>query len=203
METHQGKEGAQDRAYYRAKRVGTISALKRSRHNSTEGRTEFLAELSIIACLRHTNLVQLQGWCNEKGELLLVYEFMPNGSLDKISRIKAEAVSLDWSHRLNVAIGLASALLYLHHKCEQQVVHRDIKTTNIMLDINFNAWLGDFGLARLTEHINSPVSTLTAGTMDYLAHEYLQYGTTTKKIYAFSYGVVILRSDAFSTIRKE
>ncbi|KAJ0267025.1 L-type lectin-domain containing receptor kinase S.7 [Hirschfeldia incana] len=181
---------------YRAMFVssGTISAVKRSRHNTTEGRTEFLAELSIIACLRHKNLVQLQGWCNEKGELLLVYEFMPNGSLDKILYQESEtgAVSLDWSHRLNIAIGLASALSYLHHECEQQVVHRDIKASNIMLDINFNARLGDFGLARLTEHDKSPISTLTAGTMGYLAPEYLQYGTATEKTDAFSYGVVIL-----------
>ncbi|KFK27153.1 hypothetical protein AALP_AA8G342100 [Arabis alpina] len=181
---------------YRAMFVssGTISAVKRSRHNSTEGKTEFLAELSIIACLRHKNLVQLQGWCNEKGELLLVYEFMPNGSLDKILYQESEtgAVSLDWSHRLNIAIGLASALSYLHHECEQQVVHRDIKTSNIMLDVNFNARLGDFGLARLTEHDKSPVSTLTAGTMGYLAPEYLQYGTATEMTDAFSYGVVIL-----------
>ncbi|CAN8301796.1 unnamed protein product [Cochlearia groenlandica] len=182
---------------YRAMFVssGTISAVKRSIHNPTEGKTEFLAELSIIACLRHKNLVQLQGWCNEKGELLLVYEFMPNGSLDKILYRESEtggALSLDWSHRLNIAIGLASALSYLHHECEQQVVHRDIKTSNIMLDINFNARLGDFGLARLTEHDKSPVSTLTAGTMGYLAPEYLQYGTATEKTDAFSYGVVIL-----------
>ncbi|CAN7139929.1 unnamed protein product [Brassica rapa subsp. narinosa] len=181
---------------YRAMFVssGTISAVKRSRHNSTEGRTEFLAELSIIACLRHKNLVQLQGWCNEKGELLLVYEFMPNGSLDKILYQESEtgAVALDWSHRLNIAIGLASALSYLHHECEQQVVHRDIKASNIMLDINFNARLGDFGLARLTEHDKSPISTLTAGTMGYLAPEYLQYGTATEMTDAFSYGVVIL-----------
>ncbi|CAH2069835.1 unnamed protein product [Thlaspi arvense] len=97
---------------YRAMFVssGTISAVKRSRHNSTEGKTEFLAELSIIACLRHKNLVQLQGWCNEKGELLLVYEFMPNGSLDKILYQESEtgAVSLDWSHRLNIAIDIVS-----------------------------------------------------------------------------------------------
>jgi serine/threonine protein kinase len=119
---------------------------------------------------------------------------MPNGSLDKILYQESQtgAVALDWSHRLNIAIGLASALSYLHHECEQQVVHRDIKTSNIMLDINFNARLGDFGLARLTEHDKSPVSTLTAGTMGYLAPEYLQYGTATEKTDAFSYGVVIL-----------
>ncbi|XP_010545277.1 PREDICTED: probable L-type lectin-domain containing receptor kinase S.7 [Tarenaya hassleriana] len=173
--------------------LGTTSAVKRSRH-SHEGKTEFLSELSIIACLRHKNLVQLQGWCSQKGELLLVYEFMPNGSLDKILYQESEtgAVCLNWSHRLNIATGLASALSYLHHECEQQVIHRDIKTSNIMLDANFNARLGDFGLARLTEHDKSPVSTLTAGTMGYLAPEYLQYGTATEKTDVFSYGVVIL-----------
>ncbi|XP_057975361.1 probable L-type lectin-domain containing receptor kinase S.7 [Malania oleifera] len=171
---------------------GTISAVKRSKHTH-EGKTEFLAELSIIACLRHKNLVQLQGWCAEKGELLLVYEFMANASLDKLLyQESGQRTPLKWSHRYNIAIGLASVLTYLHQECEQQVIHRDIKTSNIMLDGNFNARLGDFGLARLMDHDKSPVSTLTAGTMGYLAPEYLQYGKATEKTDVFSYGVVIL-----------
>ncbi|XP_030519322.2 probable L-type lectin-domain containing receptor kinase S.7 [Rhodamnia argentea] len=171
---------------------GTIAAVKRSKH-SHEGKTEFLAELSIIARLRHKNLVQLQGWCVEKGELLLVYDFMPNGSLDNLLYQEVEQGSLlKWPHRLNIAVGLASVLTYLHQECEQQVIHRDIKTSNIMLDGNFNARLGDFGLARLMDHDESPVSTLTAGTMGYLAPEYLQYGKATEKTDVFSYGVVIL-----------
>ncbi|XWS11363.1 hypothetical protein CRYUN_Cryun38cG0077600 [Craigia yunnanensis] len=170
----------------------TVGAVKRSKH-SHEGKTEFLAELSIIACLRHKNLVQLQGWCAEKGELLLVYDFMPNGSLDKVLHPEPESgVLLTWYHRQNIAIGLASVLAYLHQECEQQVIHRDIKTSNIMLDGNFNPRLGDFGLARLMDHDKSPVSTLTAGTMGYLAPEYLQYGKATEKTDVFSYGVVIL-----------
>ncbi|KAF3674525.1 hypothetical protein FXO38_05178 [Capsicum annuum] len=116
----------------------SIAAVKRSKH-SHESKTEFGAELSIIAYLRHKNLVQLQGWCIEKGELLLVYDFMPNRSLDK-------------------------------------VIHRDIKASNIMLDGSFNARLGHFEQARLMDHDKSPVSTLTAGTMGYLAPVYLQYG---------------------------
>ncbi|MED6218603.1 hypothetical protein PIB30_028037 [Stylosanthes scabra] len=155
---------------------GTIAAVKRSRH-SHEGKTEFLAELSIIAGLRHKNLVQLQGWCVEKGELLLVYDFMPNGSLDKMLYKEPERGRLlNWSHRVNIAVGLASVLVYLHQECEQRVIHRDIKTGNVLLDGNFNPRLGDFGLAKLMDHDKSPVSTLTAGTMGYLAPEYLQYG---------------------------
>lgn len=177
-------------------RSGTIAAVKRSKH-CHEGKTEFLAELSIIACLRHKNLVQLQGWCVEKGELLLVYDFMPYGSLDKMLYQETNQGNnnnnlLNWSHRHNVAVGLASVLTYLHQECEQQVIHRDIKTGNILLDGNFNARLGDFGLAKLMDHDKSPVSTLTAGTMGYLAPEYLQYGKATEKTDVFSYGVVIL-----------
>ncbi|KAK7276970.1 hypothetical protein RIF29_18119 [Crotalaria pallida] len=171
---------------------GTIAAVKRSRH-SHEGKTEFLSELSIIAGLRHKNLVQLQGWCVEKGELLLVYDFMPNGSLDKMLYKEPEKGKLlNWSHRFNIAVGLASVLVYLHQECEQRVIHRDIKTANILLDGNFNPRLGDFGLAKLMDHDKSPVSTLTAGTMGYLAPEYLQYGKATDKTDVFSYGVVVL-----------
>uniref|UniRef100_A0A7N0VKR5 non-specific serine/threonine protein kinase n=1 Tax=Kalanchoe fedtschenkoi TaxID=63787 RepID=A0A7N0VKR5_KALFE len=173
--------------------TGTIAAVKRSKHTH-EGKTEFLAELSIIACLRHKNLLQLQGWCVEKGELLLVYEFMPHGSLDRVLYQESDGgtTPLKWSHRYNIAVGMASALAYLHQECEQQVIHRDIKTSNILLDGNYNARLGDFGLARIMDHDKSPVSTLTAGTMGYLAPEYLQYGIATDKTDVFSYGVVVL-----------
>ncbi|XP_051133632.1 probable L-type lectin-domain containing receptor kinase S.7 [Andrographis paniculata] len=178
---------------------GMISAVKRSKH-PREGKVEFLSELSIIACLRHKNLVQLQGWCVRKDDLLLVYEFMPHGSLDKAlhhdesgNGEAATTTILKWPQRYNIAVGLASALTYLHQECEQQVIHRDIKSSNIMLDGNYNARLGDFGLARLMDHGDkSPVSTLTAGTMGYLAPEYLQYGKATDKTDVFSYGVVIL-----------
>ncbi|KAE9596408.1 hypothetical protein Lal_00048732 [Lupinus albus] len=171
---------------------GTIAAVKRSKH-SHEGKTEFLSELSIIAGLRHKNLVQLQGWCVEKGELLLVYDFMPNGSLDKMLYKEPERGKLlNWPNRFNIAVGLASVLVYLHQECEKRVIHRDIKTGNILLDGNFNPRLGDFGLAKLMDHDKSPVSTLTAGTMGYLAPEYLQYGKANDKTDVFSYGVVVL-----------
>ncbi|CAK8565753.1 unnamed protein product [Lathyrus sativus] len=172
---------------------GTVAAVKRSRH-SHEGKTEFLSELSIIAGLRHKNLVQLLGWCVEKNELLLVYEFMVNGSLDKLLYREGSecGVLLNWVQRFNIVVGLASVLAYLHQECEQRVIHRDIKTANILLDGNLNPRLGDFGLAKLMDHDKSPVSTLTAGTMGYLAPEYLQYGKATDKTDVFSFGVVVL-----------
>ncbi|KAJ3694721.1 hypothetical protein LUZ60_000098 [Juncus effusus] len=173
---------------------GIIYAVKRAKQEH-QCKSEFVSELSIIACLRHKNLVQLEGWCDEKHELLLVYEFMPNGSLDKIlyREPNSDPNSLfNWTQRYNVALGLASALSYLHQECEQKIIHRDIKTGNVLLDISFNPRLGDFGLARLMDHNKSPVSTLTAGTMGYLAPEYLQYGKATEKTDVFSYGVVIL-----------
>ncbi|KAK4803643.1 hypothetical protein SAY86_003460 [Trapa natans] len=186
-----GAFGTVYKAYFT--RSGSVAAVKRSKH-SHEGKSEFMAELTIIACLRHKNLVQLQGWCVEKGELLLVYDYMPNGSLDKVLYNESPdgPTILNWTQRKNIAIGLASVLRYLHQECEQQVIHRDIKASNVMLDVNFNPRLGDFGLARLMDHDKSPVSTLTAGTMGYLAPEYLQYGMATEKTDVFSYGVVIL-----------
>jgi serine/threonine protein kinase len=146
--------------------------------------------LSIIGTLRHRNLVRLQGWCYEKGEILLVYDLMPNGSLDKA--LFEARTPLPWSHRRKVLLGVASALAYLHQECENQVIHRDIKTSNIMLDEGFNARLGDFGLARQIEHDKSPDATVAAGTMGYLAPEYLLTGRATEKTDVFSYGAVVL-----------
>ncbi|KAI9086257.1 hypothetical protein K1719_031711 [Acacia pycnantha] len=168
---------------------GDIIAVKRCSHSS-QGKNEFLSELSIIGSLRHRNLVRLQGWCHEKGEILLVYDLMPNGSLDKA--LFEARTPLPWPHRLKILLGVASALAYLHQECENQVIHRDVKTSNIMLDEGFNARLGDFGLARQTEHDKSPDATVAAGTMGYLAPEYLLTGRATEKTDIFSYGAVVL-----------
>lgn len=170
---------------------GEEIAVKRSTHDN-QGKREFLSELTIIGRLRHRNLVHLQGWCYEKGEFLLVYEFMPNSSLDKLLFQEGEGPILSWGLRYNIVMGVASALSYLHGEWEQQVIHRDVKASNILLDASFNARLGDFGLARLMDHNKSPDATLTAGTMGYLAPEYLQTGKASMKTDVFSFGVVAL-----------
>ncbi|KAK2658000.1 hypothetical protein Ddye_011052 [Dipteronia dyeriana] len=169
--------------------TGDIIAVKRCSHHS-QGKNEFLSELSIIGTLRHRNLVRLQGWCHEKGEILLVYDLMPNGSLDKA--LFESRTPLPWQHRRKILLGVASALAYLHQECENQVIHRDVKTSNIMLDEEFNARVGDFGLARQVEHDKSPDATVAAGTMGYLAPEYLLTGRATEKTDVFSYGAVVL-----------
>lgn len=169
--------------------TGGMIAVKRCSHTS-QGKNEFLSELSIIGSLRHRNLVRLQGYCHEKGEILLVYDLMPNGSLDKA--LFESRILLPWPHRRKILHGVASALAYLHQECENQVIHRDIKSSNIMLDEGFNARLGDFGLARQIEHDKSPDATVAAGTMGYLAPEYLLTGRASEKTDVFSYGAVVL-----------
>ncbi|KAG8056338.1 hypothetical protein GUJ93_ZPchr0002g23499 [Zizania palustris] len=173
---------------------GVTYAVKRSKQ-SRESYHEFTAELTIIADLKHPNLVQLQGWCAEKDELLLVYEFMSNGSLDMALHPCSEDkhhVHLNWARRYNVAVSIACAVAYLHEEHDKQVIHRDIKCSNILLDSHFNPRLGDFGLARLKDPNASPRSTLAAGTVGYLAPEYLQMGKATEKSDVYSYGVVLL-----------
>uniref|UniRef100_A0A0D9XBN1 Protein kinase domain-containing protein n=1 Tax=Leersia perrieri TaxID=77586 RepID=A0A0D9XBN1_9ORYZ len=175
-------------------RSGVTYAVKRSKQ-SRESYNEFSSELTIIADLKHPNLVQLQGWCAEKDELLLVYEFMSNGSLDMALHPCSDAechVPLSWARRYNVAVGIACAVAYLHEEHDKQVIHRDIKCSNILLDSHFNPRLGDFGLARLKDPNTSPRSTLAAGTVGYLAPEYLQMGKATEKSDVYSYGVVLL-----------
>lgn len=147
--------------------TGNLIAVKRIRHESTDdGEEGFLAEASSLSQIRHRNLMQLQGWCHEDGKLLLVYDYMPNGSLDqwlhgkhskptkpnKSNKPNKPNVPLSWERRFSIVKGVAAALAYLHDEWHQCVLHRDIKSSNVMLDADFNAHLGDFGLARLIDH---------------------------------------------------
>ncbi|CAL4910546.1 unnamed protein product [Urochloa decumbens] len=178
--------------------TGAMVAVKRCTNGNASGngggdqaRSEFLSELSIIAGLRHRNLLRLQGWCYEKGEILLVYDYMRNGSLDR-ALFDASSPVLPWHHRRDILAGVASALAYLHHECERRVIHRDVKSSNVMLDESFRARLGDFGLARQAEHGASPDATAAAGTMGYLAPEYLLTGRATESTDVFSFGALAL-----------
>ncbi|ESQ51865.1 hypothetical protein EUTSA_v10016233mg [Eutrema salsugineum] len=178
----------------------------------------FAAELVAVAQLRHRNLVKLRGWCFNDDELLLVYDYMPNRSLDRVlfrrPDINPDFKPLDWNRRGKIVKGLAAALFYLHEQLETQIIHRDVKTSNVMLDSEFNARLGDFGLARWLEHEIDEIehdpsydsvssfrnhqfrvadSTRIGGTIGYLPPESFRKKTVaTAKTDVFSFGVVVL-----------
>uniref|UniRef100_A0A0E0CY93 non-specific serine/threonine protein kinase n=1 Tax=Oryza meridionalis TaxID=40149 RepID=A0A0E0CY93_9ORYZ len=166
-------------------------AVKRVSHDSRQGVKEFIAEVVSMGRLRHKNLVQLLGYCRRKGELLLVYEYMSNGSLDKHLHDKNKPV-LDWNLRFHIIKGIASGLLYLHEEWEQVVVHRDIKASNVLLNNEMNGCLGDFGLARLYDHGTNPRTTHIVGTMGYLSPELLRTGKASPATDVFAFGVFLL-----------
>ncbi|KAF8401846.1 hypothetical protein HHK36_012793 [Tetracentron sinense] len=165
-------------------------AVKKISKGSKQGEKEYRTEVNVLSKLRHRNLVQLIGWCHDQGEFLLVYEFFPKGSLDYYLFGKKSCIS--WPDRYKIALGLASAMHYLQEECEQCVLHRDIKSANVMLDSSFNAKLGDFGLARLMDHELSHQTTGLAGTCGYLAPECISTGKASKESDVFSFGVVAL-----------
>ncbi|RLM74992.1 hypothetical protein C2845_PM15G21010 [Panicum miliaceum] len=169
---------------------GLHVAIKRVSKATKQGRREYVSEVTIISRLRHRNLVQLVGWCHEGDELLLVYELMTNGSLD--THLYSTTNVLTWPIRYNIILGMGSALLYLHQEWEQCVVHRDIKPSNVMLDSEFNAKLGDFGLARLVSHAHDAHTTMVAGTRGYIDPECAVTCRATTRSDVYSFGVLLL-----------
>ncbi|XP_042494265.1 L-type lectin-domain containing receptor kinase IV.2-like [Macadamia integrifolia] len=170
-------------------------AVKRVSHDSRQGVREFIAEIISLGKLQHRNIVTLLGYCRRKGELLLVYEFMPNGSLDQFlfdHQSTATKATLNWNQRFQIIKSVASALLFLHEEWEQVVVHRDIKSSNVMLDRELNGRLGDFGLAKLYEHGGDPKTTHVVGTFGYLAAEYARTGKANPSVDVFAFGVLLL-----------
>ncbi|WVZ61790.1 hypothetical protein U9M48_011607 [Paspalum notatum var. saurae] len=179
-------------------------AVKRVSHDSTQGLKEFISEVVSIGHLRHRNLVQLLGYCRRKGELLLVYDYMPNGSLDRYlyydggeqgeesgGNGKPPAV-LGWAQRLQIVKDVAAGLFYLHEKWEQVVVHRDIKASNVLLDGAMVAHLGDFGLARLYDHGTDLQTTHVVGTRGYIAPELSRTGRASPLTDVFAFGTFLL-----------
>ncbi|KAK7286771.1 hypothetical protein RJT34_22000 [Clitoria ternatea] len=169
----------------------TQVAVKRISHESKQGLREFVSEIASIGRLRHRNLVQLIGWCRRHGDLLLVYDFMANGSLDKYLFDEPETI-LSWEQRYKIIKDVASALLYLHEGYEQVVIHRDVKASNVLLDGELNGRLGDFGLARLYEHGANPSTTRVVGTLGYLAPELPRTGKATPRTDVFAFGALLL-----------
>ncbi|KAJ8530749.1 hypothetical protein K7X08_023630 [Anisodus acutangulus] len=190
---------------------GTVVAVKCLAEKGEKFEKTFAAELVAVAHLRHRNLVRLRGWCVHDDQLFLVYDYMPNRSLDRIlfrKQDKTESPVLDWERRKNIVNGLSAALFYIHEQLETQIIHRDVKTSNVMLDSHFNARLGDFGLARWLEHeleyqTSTPSmknqqfrlaeTTRIGGTIGYLPPESFQKrGSATAKSDVFSFGIVVL-----------
>ncbi|XP_031249473.1 L-type lectin-domain containing receptor kinase I.8-like isoform X2 [Pistacia vera] len=166
-------------------------AVKRVSHGSNQGMKEFVAEIISMGRLRHRNLVQLRGYCRRKGEFILVYDYMPNGSLDKLLYSNTEP-NLNWFQRFRIIRGIASGLLYLHEEWEQVVLHRDIKPGNVLLDAELNGRLGDFGLAKLYDHDSNPQTTNLVGTVGYLAPELIRTGKATTGTDVFAFGAFML-----------
>ncbi|XP_059442240.1 L-type lectin-domain containing receptor kinase SIT2-like [Corylus avellana] len=152
---------------------------------------EFVAEIVSMGRLRHRNLVQLLGYCRRSGELLLVYDYMPNGSLDKLL-YSNEKLNLNWVQRFRIIRGVASGLLYLHEEWEQVVLHRDVKASNVLLDAELNGRLGDFGLARLHDHGSNSQTTRVVGTVGYLAPKLYKTGRATTCTDVFAFGAFML-----------
>jgi hypothetical protein len=179
------------------RRSGDVVAIKRISSSGTQGMREFVAEVASLGRMRHRNLVELRGWCKRGQDLLLVYEFMPNGSLDEHLFGRGGAVMppkplLTWGQRVGILRGVASGLVYLHEEWEQVVVHRDVKASNVLLGADMAPRLGDFGLARLYEHGADPATTRIVGTLGYMAPELTVTARATTATDVFAFGVLLL-----------
>ncbi|KAJ4907938.1 Receptor-like protein kinase [Raphanus sativus] len=167
-------------------------AVKVLSQSSTQGYKEFKAEVDLLLRVHHTNLVSLVGYCYEGDHLALIYEFLPNGDLKQHLSGKGGRSIINWSTRLQIALEAASGLEYLHIGCTPPMVHRDVKTANILLDANFKAKLADFGLSRSFQGGGESQDTAVAGTIGYLDPEYNHSGRLGEKSDVYSFGIVLL-----------
>ncbi|KAF9607058.1 hypothetical protein IFM89_030885 [Coptis chinensis] len=173
---------------------GREIAVKRLFVNNRQRASDFYNEVNLISTVEHKNLIRLLGCSCFGPESLLVYEFLPNMSLDHFIFDANKGKMLNWQRRFDIIIGAAEGLVYLHENKKVRIIHRDIKSSNILLDAKFRAKIADFGLARTFQEDKSHISTVIAGTLGYMAPEYLAYGQLTEKADVYSYGVLILET---------
>ncbi|EOA12814.1 hypothetical protein CARUB_v10025774mg [Capsella rubella] len=188
-------EGGFGRVYEGVFDDGTKVAVKVLKRDDQQGSREFLAEVEMLSRLHHRNLVNLIGICIEDRNRSLVYELIPNGSVEShLHGIDKESSPLDWDARLKIALGAARGLAYLHEDSSPRVIHRDFKSSNILLEHDFTPKVSDFGLARnaLDDEDNRHISTRVMGTFGYVAPEYAMTGHLLVKSDVYSYGVVLL-----------
>ncbi|VVA39718.1 PREDICTED: cysteine-rich [Prunus dulcis] len=172
---------------------GTYIAVKRLFKNSEQGDREFKTEVTLVAQLQHRNLVRLLGFCLKAGERIVIYEYVPNTSLNHFIFDPIDQAHLDWETRYKIIGGIARGLLYLHEDSRLRIIHRDLKPSNILLDEDMNPKIADFGMARLFMMDQTQGDTNTiAGTYGYMAPEYVMYGRFSVKSDVFSFGVLIL-----------
>ncbi|RCV11326.1 hypothetical protein SETIT_2G176500v2 [Setaria italica] len=174
---------------------GSLVAIKRQKEQRTPGAGElqFQAEVDVLSTVVHRNILHLHGFCMTPKERLLVYPYMVNGSV--ASRLKERPGSeppLDWQTRRRIALGSARGLSYLHDNCDPKIIHGDVKAANILLNEDFEAVVGDFGLARLVDYKDADVNTAVSGTIGHIAPEYLSKGKASEKTDVFGYGITLL-----------
>ncbi|XP_054796440.1 cold-responsive protein kinase 1-like isoform X2 [Prosopis cineraria] len=185
-------EGGFGAVYKGTLRDGKEVAVKKlTLQHSRRIEEDFESEVMLISEVDHPNLVQLLGWCSQGRVRILVYEYMKNNSLDKFL-FDGKKGYLNWKQRYDIILGIARGLTYLHEEFHVRIIHRDIKTNNILLDNDLQPRIADFGLARLLPEDKSHLSTKFAGTLGYTAPEYAIHGQLSEKVDVYSYGVVIL-----------
>ncbi|KAG7548076.1 Bulb-type lectin domain superfamily [Arabidopsis suecica] len=169
----------------------TLIAVKKITNHGLHGRQEFCTEIAIIGNIRHTNLVKLRGFCARGRQLLLVYEYMNHGSLEK-TLFSGNGPVLEWQERFDIALGTARGLAYLHSGCDQKIIHCDVKPENILLHDHFQPKISDFGLSKLLNQEESSLFTTMRGTRGYLAPEWITNAAISEKADVYSYGMVLL-----------